>query len=84
MKDSVKIIKLEFGRGLLNSPDIPRFRQFLAEKFPKYSHIHNHLDNGNFRYVYPDIQFKIIHKIPMVLGFGSVGKINTQKRNGKI
>lgn len=70
MKNSVKIIKLEFAKGLLNSPDIPRFRQFLAEKFPNYNHIHNHLENGKFRYVYPDIQFKIFDKKPMIIGFG--------------
>jgi len=70
VKNSVKIIKLELVQGLFNSSDIPRFRQYLAEKFPNYDHIHNHLENGKFRYVYPDIQFKIINKIPMIIGFG--------------
>lgn len=75
MKNSAKIIKLEFSKGLLRSPDIPRFRQYLAKTFPNYNQIHNHLENGKFRYVYPDIQFKIINKKPMIVGFGKGIKI---------
>ena len=66
----VKIIKVEFTPLSFKPSDIPRLRAFLARQFPQYSELHNHLKNGGFRFVYPDIQFKFINSRPMLVGYG--------------
>ena len=52
----------------MNTFDIPKFRGYLADKYPKFSLIHNHLSNNKFRYAYPSIQFKVIDKVPVIVG----------------
>jgi hypothetical protein len=66
----VKLIKVTFSPQSFKPSDIPRLRAFLARQFPQYSELHNHLVNGGFRMVYPDIQFKFIEDRPMIVGYG--------------
>ncbi|MFH2049183.1 MAG: CRISPR-associated endonuclease Cas6, partial [bacterium] len=40
----------------------------IAAQFPKYELIHNHLNDGKFRYKYPLIQFKTLNRIPTIIG----------------
>jgi hypothetical protein len=74
----VKIIKVTFSPQSFTPPDIPRLRAFLAKQFPEYSELHNHLVNGGFRMVYPDIQFKFIENRPMIVGYGKGLQILTE------
>jgi len=50
--------------------DIPKFRGYLANKYPDYTLIHNHLSDNKYRYAYPSIQFKIIDGRPVIVGIG--------------
>jgi len=61
-----------------SAADIPRLRGFLAGYFPQYKEIHNHLANGGFRLVYPELQFKFIEGKPCIVGFASGFKIITE------
>jgi len=55
--------------GLTISPfSIPKLRGSIAAKYPKFSLIHNHLDNEQLNYAYPSIQFKIIENKPTIIG----------------
>ena len=51
--------------------DIPRIRAFLARQFPQYEDIHNHTPDGGSRYIYPRLQFKMIGRQPVILGFAT-------------
>lgn len=64
----VKIIQVQFPNNPLNAFDIPKLRGSIARRFPKYRLIHNHLENGRLRYGYPLIQFKVISRIPSIIG----------------
>ncbi len=64
----VKILKIVFLSSHLRKTDIPKFRGFLATKYPNYDLIHNHLEDGKFRYSYPQIQFKTINSHPAIIG----------------
>jgi len=68
---TVKIIHLQFEPQVFRPADIPRLRAFLARKFPEYTEIHNHAENGAFRYRYPEIQFKFLNAAPAIVGYGS-------------
>jgi len=68
---TVKIIRLQFAPEVFQVQDIPRLRAFLARQFPEYSEIHNHAENGKFRYSYPEIQFKFLNAAPAIVGYGS-------------
>ena len=67
---TVKIIQVQFPNNPMNRFDIPKFRGYIANRYPKYYLIHNHLENGKLRYGYPLIQFKTIRKIPTIIGIG--------------
>ncbi len=66
----VPIIKVTFVTNQLTRCDIPRLRQYLARTFPKYELIHNHLQDGKYRYGYPLIQFKTVNSTPFIIGLG--------------
>jgi len=52
----------------MNSFDIPKLRGYFADRYPKCTLIHNHLIDGRFKYGYPSIQFKVIDRIPTLIG----------------
>ena len=64
----VEVLKIVFLSTNLRKTEIPKFRGFLAKKYPNYDLIHNHLENGKLRYSYPQIQFKTINGHPAIIG----------------
>lgn len=64
----VKLIEIKFLSNKIRKRNIPKFRGFLANKYQNYNLIHNHLNNGKFRYSYPQIQFKTIDQHPAIVG----------------
>ncbi|MBU1063911.1 hypothetical protein KKC74_03780 [bacterium] len=65
---AVSIIQVQFPNNPMNDFDVPKFRGTIAAQFPKYELIHNHLNDGKFRYKYPLIQFKTLNRIPTIIG----------------
>jgi len=63
----IKYLLLSFESLQMNSFDVPKFRGYLAHKYSNFDLIHNHLENGRFRYSYPSIQFKVIGKTPAIV-----------------
>ena len=68
---AVSIIQVQFPNNPMNDFDIPKFRGTIASQFPKYELIHNHLNDGKFRYKYPLIQFKTLNGIPTIIGISN-------------
>lgn len=64
----IKVLKIAFLSTHLRKADIPKFRGFLADKYPNYNLMHNHLEEGKLRYSYPQIQFKTINGHPAIIG----------------
>lgn len=63
-----KIVQVQFPNNPMNYFDIPKLRGFFATRYPKCILIHNHLSDGRFKYGYPSIQFKVIERIPTLIG----------------
>jgi hypothetical protein len=66
----VKIAKVTLLPQHFKASDIPKLRGYLARMMPQYQEIHNHTSDGKFRFVYPEMQFKYIDKIPVIIGYG--------------
>ncbi|MCT4605531.1 MAG: CRISPR-associated endonuclease Cas6 [Marinisporobacter sp.] len=64
----LKIFELKLENNELERRDIPKVRGYLANKFPQYIELHNHIDGDKFRYGYPLIQYKTIGKTPYIIG----------------
>ncbi len=65
------ILTLITERPVVDSP--ATLRGFICGKFPNNPFLHNHSEKG-FIYTYPKIQYKIINKIPMIVGIGEVSE----------
>lgn len=69
IKNNILILRTD--RPVIDSPTT--LRGSIAGKFPNNPFLHNHSEKG-FIYTYPKIQYKIIDKIPMILGIGEVSE----------
>lgn len=67
-KIRVNVVWLELFSVHIKFAEIPCLRQAIALALPEYDIIHNHLKRGKFRYSYPQVQFKIVKNVPIVLG----------------
>ncbi|MEN8905712.1 MAG: CRISPR-associated endonuclease Cas6 [Clostridiales bacterium] len=68
---------LEFKMEGINikSSDIPKLRGYIANKFPEYLELHNHIDKSKYNYGYPLIQYKSINKIPYIIAISNAALI---------
>ncbi len=54
----------------LQTRDAHKLRGYFGNLFREYSPLlHNHFEDGSFRYKYPLVQYKVIDGIPMLVGF---------------
>jgi len=55
----------------LRTRDAHKLRGYFGEIFKEHSPLlHNHFDDGSLRYRYPLVQYKVIDRGPMLIGFG--------------
>lgn len=67
MKHKYTVVK--FASFNLSPRNAIYLRGYLGNLFREKSPLlHNHLENGSFRYKYPLVQYKIIDRNPMILG----------------
>src|SRR5690625_7564844 len=65
----LKLARIKFPEIKLRTRDVINFRGCFGSLFKEYSHLlHNHYDSGQLRYRYPLIQYKVIDKVPMLIG----------------
>lgn len=66
---SLQITRIKFPDIQLKTRDAHKLRGFFGNLFKEHSPLlHNHYDSGQLRYRYPLIQYKVIDKVPMLIG----------------
>lgn len=65
----LQITRIKFPDIQLQTRDAHMLRGYFGNLFKEHSPLlHNHYDSGQLRYRYPLIQYKVINKIPMLVG----------------
>lgn len=63
--------QIKFPEIELQTRDAHKLRGYFGNLFKEHSPLlHNHYEDGSFRYKYPSIQYKVINNVPMLLGIG--------------
>lgn len=73
----INICNVKFKDMELRASYTEKFRGYIARKYIDNNILHNH-DNDKYIYRYPLIQYKIINKIPMILGINEGADIAAQ------
>ncbi len=67
---------IRFPEIKLATRDAHKLRGYFAKIFKEHSPLlHNHFLNGNYRYAYPLVQYKVINNIPHLVGFNDGGRL---------
>lgn len=67
----LQLCRIKFPEIKLQTRDAHKLRGYFGNIFKEHSPIlHNHYEDGRFRYKYPSIQYKVIQNIPMLVGIG--------------
>lgn len=65
----LQICRIKFPEIKLQTRDAHKLRGYFGNLFKAHSPIlHNHYEDGRFRYKYPSIQYKVINNIPTLIG----------------
>lgn len=60
---------IRFPEIQLRTRDAHKLRGYFGRLFQERSELlHNHMGNGEFRYAYPQVQYKVIDSTPMLVG----------------
>lgn len=63
------ITRIKFPEIKLHTRDAHKLRGYFGNLFKEHSPIlHNHYQDGRFRYRYPEVQYKVIHGVPTLVG----------------
>jgi hypothetical protein len=66
---TLPITRIKFPEIKLETRDAHKLRGYFGRLFQEHSLIlHNHYDDGSFRYKYPEVQYKVINGVPMLIG----------------
>lgn len=66
---TIQITRIKFPDIHLQTRDAHKLRGYFGNLFQEHSPLlHNHYDSGKLRYRYPLIQYKVIDKVPMLIG----------------
>lgn len=65
----LQICRIKFPEIKLQTRDAHKLRGYFGTLFKEHSPmLHNHYDDGSFRYKYPTIQYKVLQNTPMLVG----------------
>lgn len=70
MNAKVKVMKVSYNDVKLKKSDSTKLRGFYANKNCENDLLHNHKENGELAYRYPNIQYKIIGTQPVIIAWG--------------
>jgi hypothetical protein len=60
---------IRFPEIKLHTRDAHKLRGYFGNLFKEKSELlHNHMGNGEFRYAYPQVQYKVIDQVPTLVG----------------
>ena len=75
----IKVCRIRFPEIKLKTRDAHKLRGFFGEIFKEHSPLlHNHYNNGSFRYRYPLVQYKVIKEVPMLVGLEEGANLLTE------
>lgn len=66
---NLQICRIQFPEIKLQTRDAHKLRGYFGNLFKQHSPIlHNHYEDGRFRYKYPTVQYKVIKNVPTLIG----------------
>ena len=72
----IQLTTIRFPEIQLATRDAHKLRGYFGNLFKEHSPLlHNHFENGTFRYQYPLVQYKVIHQTPVLLGINEGGQL---------
>tara|TARA_R110002020_G_scaffold230666_2_gene441552 strand:+ start:13599 stop:14285 length:687 start_codon:yes stop_codon:yes gene_type:complete len=76
---TLQICRIQFPEIKLQTRDAHKLRGYFGNLFKEHSPLlHNHYEDGTFRYKYPVIQYKVIDNIPMLVGIEAGSELLTK------
>jgi len=70
---------LRFPEIHLETRDAHKLRGYFGNLFKEHSSLlHNHFEDGQARYKYPLVQYKVIHEVPMLVGLDEGATLLTE------
>jgi len=70
------IVYIKFPEISLKVRDAHKLRGYFGNIFKEHSELlHNHYADGNYRYKYPLVQYKVINRMPYLIGLGEGGRL---------
>lgn len=70
---------LTFPEIALSTRDGHKLRGYIGNLFREYSPLlHNHFEDGKLRYAYPLVQYKVLNRVPFIVGLGEGSELLTQ------
>lgn len=73
----IQITRVRFSLPELTPRDAEKIRGHLGNRFSEHHLLHNHLEDGGFRYAYPLVQYKVVRGQSLILGIGIGGDVLT-------
>jgi hypothetical protein len=68
---TLPITTITFPEIALRTRDAHKLRGYFGELFKEHSPLlHNHLEDGKLRYAYPLAQYKVLDRVPTLVGMG--------------
>ncbi|OIN58197.1 DNA repair protein [Arsenicibacter rosenii] len=75
----IPITTITFPEVALKTRDAHKLRGYFGELFRDHSPLlHNHYEDGSFRYAYPQVQYKVLNKIPTLVGLNEGASLLAQ------
>lgn len=70
---------IKFPEIQLQTRDAHKLRGYFGNLFMEKSELlHNHMGNGELRYAYPQVQYKVIDEVPMIVGINEGARLLTE------
>lgn len=70
---------IQFPEIQLATRDAHKLRGYFGDLFREYSPLlHNHFEDGQLRYAYPLVQYKVVDNVPVLVGFADGAALLTQ------
>lgn len=71
----LRTTRIVFTDNQISQGNTAKMRGYIASSFPQYIELHHHLQEDRLLYRYPHIQYKVLSRMPMVIGIGSGSEV---------
>ncbi|WKN44265.1 CRISPR-associated endonuclease Cas6 [Tunicatimonas pelagia] len=79
MSATIHTVNIQFPEIALAPRDAHKLRGYLGRLFQDHSPLlHNHLEGGGLRYGYPLVQYKVLNKVPTLVGLAEGAQLLTE------